>query len=189
MVAKLKGIFLTLLCIYSCYITLCMWAVNVTCNQLCAVGRCCWCPSEGYCSPECRKKAWVRYHWLECPFTHTWNKVKRYSFLNCMVLLEIRMKWIPTSVQMDWMLRLCLRIVLMAAARENPGTCTLVSRTHPWQHLFHPSSLAGGYSSICSLLSHKNEFSDHEQRVLMEKVLPRHCTKTVSYHYQVYNSL
>lgn len=49
---------------------------------------------------------------------------------------------------MDWMLRLCLRIVLMAAARENPG----------------------GYSSICSLLSHKNEFSDHEQRVLMEKM-------------------
>ena len=52
------------------------------------------------------------------------------------------------SLQYDWMLRLCLRIVLSA----------------------DPCGVQGNYELICSLVAHSDKFSDSSQKTLLEKV-------------------
>ena len=82
--------------------------------------RCCHCPCEGYCSSECRVEAWRGYHWMECSVAKLWKKV---IYMNVIINNQererrTRITLVPESVQADWMMQLCLRVMLCADIEE-----------------------------------------------------------------------
>ena len=77
---------------------------------------------------------------------------------------------VTDSIQVDWMMQLCLRIVLCTDAEEILPVMLRDQSDQSKAANLKCASVAG-YGSLHSLVAHKDKFTDESQRLLLKKVL------------------